>query len=56
MDAKFSSRKYQITWGCVLIGTAMALMGKLTGELSALLTVAMGAYNVANAWVHKKDG
>jgi hypothetical protein len=56
MDAKFHSRKYQVTLMCIGIGTVMAFVGKLTGELSALLTVALGAYNAANAWVHKKDG
>ena len=55
MEIKYRSRKFIVTMICIAIATMMAMIGKLTMELSNVLLAAMASYNLVNGWVHRKD-
>ena len=58
VDAKFRSRKWQLTVGVFLVSGAALFFGRLTGgEWTTIATVLVGAYNFANVleakWTHE---
>ena len=53
MDAKarFSSRKFWVVEQVILFTTVLAYLGKLSGEYTTIVTVCVGAYVGANAFI-----
>jgi hypothetical protein len=49
--ARFSSRKFWVVEQVILFTTVLAYFGKVTGEYSTIVSVCVGAYTFANAYV-----
>jgi len=52
----YKSRKFIVTLAGMAIGVGMALVSKLTPELSNIVLAAIASYNIANAYVGKNNG
>lgn len=53
--SRFSSRKFIVTMAVVAATTGLAVAGKMTGDVSTVLVVCVGAYNAANAVIRRAD-
>lgn len=51
---RYTSRKFVITAGGMLLAFVAAMAGKMTGDLSLVLITAIGGYNAANAFLTGK--
>ena len=53
MDARvrFSSRKFWVVEQVIVFTTVLAYLGKLSGEFSTIVSVCVGAYVGANAFI-----
>jgi hypothetical protein len=52
---RYSSRKFIVTVGAMLLAFTLALIGKLSGEFATIAAVCVGAYNLANSFTTKKE-
>lgn len=50
---RYSSRKFIITGSALVMAFGLTIAGKLTAEFATVVTVCVGAYNIANAWAAK---
>lgn len=49
--ARFSSRKFWVVEQVILFTTALAYLGKLTAEYGTIVSICVGAYVGANAFI-----
>ena len=50
----YASRKFIVTGGVIVATIVLAYYGKMDGNVAIVFAAAIGAYNLANAWVTGK--